>query len=99
MTNKQNNEISDGFSAENAEADAPIVNGEDFIISDGNCAAVKKDGRSINDDINDYVFTKPHKVKKYKAKSDGETHAEGGVYVKKRRKTNGKKKVKLWKKF
>lgn len=99
MTNKQNNEISDGFSEENAEADAPIVNGEDFIISDGNCAAVKKDGRSINDDINDYVFTKPHKVKKYKAKSDGETHAEGGVYVKKRRKTNGKKKVKLWKKI
>lgn len=60
MMNKQNDE---------SKAEINAVENDECIRLEGKRKPVKCDEKTINDDINDYVFTKPHKSKKRKVKS------------------------------
>lgn len=72
---------------------------KECIRLEGERIPVKKDDKTINDDIGDYVFTEPRKKKKRKVKAHKKNSAHDFPIVKSdrgyRRK---KKKMKIWKK-
>lgn len=93
MTSKQNNESIDSFSEDAGNMSAPINVEDECVRLEGSRTPVRNDAKTINDDIDDYLFTSPRKVKKRKSGSNGK------AYVKSGKKSHRKKKMKLWKKI
>lgn len=73
MTNKQNDENVNAISDDSVEAKPNAVNSDECIRLEGERSPVKNDEKTIDDDFNDYVFTKPHKTKKHKSKSHSQS--------------------------
>ena len=69
MTNKLNDENFNELLDDESKADINAVENDECIRLEGKRKPVKNDEKTISDDINDYVFTKPHKSKKRKVKS------------------------------
>ena len=69
MTNKQNDENINELFEDSGNASSNIAFDDECIRLQGERQPVKNDAKTIDDDINDYVFTKPHKSKKRKVKS------------------------------
>lgn len=68
MTNKLNDENFNELLDDESKANNTVENDE-CIRLEGERKPVKNDKKTIKEDINDYVFTKPHKTKKRKVKS------------------------------
>lgn len=68
MTNKLNDENFNELLDDESKANNTVENDE-CIRLEGERKPVKNDEKTIKEDINDYVFTKPHKTKKRKVKS------------------------------
>ena len=66
MTNKQNDENINELFEDSGNASSNIAFDDECIRLQGERQPVKNDAKTIDDDINDYVFTKPHKSKKRK---------------------------------
>lgn len=81
MTNKQNDENVNAISDDSVEAKPNAVNSDECIRLEGERSPVKNDEKTIDDDFNDYIFTKPHKSKKRKVKS----HSQSTTRKKKKR--------------
>lgn len=81
MTNKQNDENVNAISDYSVEAKPNAVNSDECIRLEGERSPVKNDEKTIDDDFNDYIFTKPHKSKKRKVKS----HSQSTTRKKKKR--------------
>lgn len=73
MTNKQNDENVNAISDDSVEAKPNAVNSDECIRLEGERSPVKNDEKTIDDDFNDYIFTKPHKSKKRKVKSHSQS--------------------------
>lgn len=73
MTNKQNDENVNAISDDSVEAKSNTANRDECIRFEGKRRPIKSDEKTIDDDLNDYVFTKPHKTKKHKSKSHSQS--------------------------
>ncbi|MGN0509759.1 MAG: LCP family protein [Ruminococcus sp.] len=80
MTNKQNDENINEFLDKNGKEDKNTVEKDECIRLEGKRRPVRNDEKTIEDDISDYVFTKPHKSKKRKVKSYSKSNGESIVY-------------------
>ena len=80
MTNKQNDENINEFLDKNGKEDKNTVEKDECIRLEGKRRPVRNDEKTIEDDISDYVFTKPHKSKKRKVKSYSKSTGESIVY-------------------
>ena len=81
MTNKQNDENINELLEESSKTNLNIVENDECIRLEGERQPVKNDEKTIDDDINDYVFTKPHRKKKRSVKSYSKSHGDNTVYV------------------
>ncbi len=103
MTKKQNDE----FMSENEETTDESNNQNiEYITSDGKRVDDKKDDKSINDDINDYVFLTPRRMKKKVRVQDSSSIQDYEIVASHRdrgdhsshNKRHKKKRMKTWKK-
>lgn len=81
MTNKQNDENINELLEESSKTNLNTVENDECIRLEGERQPVKNDEKTIDDDINDYVFTKPHRKKKRSVKSYSKSHRDNIVYV------------------
>lgn len=79
MTNKQNDENINGLFESEDKANSKTVENDECIRFEGERLPVKSDDKTIDDDINDYVFTRPHKSKKRKVKSYSKPYGDNNV--------------------
>lgn len=79
MTNKLNDEIFNELLDDESKANINTVQNDECIRLEGKRKPVKNDDKTINDDINDYVFTKPHKSKKRKSKSHSKPNGDENI--------------------
>lgn len=79
MTNKLNDEIFNELLDDESKADINEVENDECIRLERKRKPVKNDDKTINDDINDYVFTKPHKSKKRKVKSHSTPNGDENI--------------------
>lgn len=79
MTNKLNDEIFNELLDDESKADINEVENDECIRLERKRKPVKNDDKTIKDDINDYVFTKPHKSKKRKSKSHSKPNGDENI--------------------
>lgn len=79
MTNKLNDENFNEILDDESKADINAVENDECIRLEGKRKPVKNDEKTISDDINDYVFTKPHKSKKRKSKSHSKPNGDENI--------------------
>ena len=79
MTNKLNDENFNELLDDESKADINAVENDECIRLEGKRKPVKNDEKTISDDINDYVFTKPHKSKKRKSKSHSKPNGDENI--------------------
>lgn len=79
MTNKLNDENFNELLYDESKADINAVGNDECIRLEGERKPVKNDDKTIKDDINDYVFTKPHKSKKRKSKSHSKPNGDENI--------------------
>lgn len=79
MTNKLNDEIFNELLDDESKANINTVQNDECIRLERKRKPVKNDDKTINDDINDYVFTKPHKSKKRKVKSHSTPNGDENI--------------------
>lgn len=79
MTNKLNDEIFNELLDDESKADINEVENDECIRLERKRKPVKNDDKTIKDDINDYVFTKPHKSKKRKSKSHSKPNDDENI--------------------
>lgn len=79
MTNKLNDEIFYELLDDESKANINTVQNDECIRLERKRKPVKNDDKTINDDINDYVFTKPHKSKKRKSKSHSKPNGDENI--------------------
>lgn len=81
MTNKQNDENINELFEDSGNASSNTAVDDECIRLQGERQPVKNDEKTIDDDINDYVFTKPHKSKKRKVKSHSDSDEGNFVFA------------------
>ena len=87
MTNKQNDEVL----SEDKNIYSRHYSDDECIKADGEKIPVKKDSKTVNDDIDDYIFTRKRRVKKTTQEENNTSVYSENYELVKRNRSNDKK--------